>query len=82
MESVFNFTKEKMTKTVAALEKEYGENCFFEDAVNLLYPAAASEAVDEAKLELVAQPDVDGGLIGGASLKAEDFSIIVKAASK
>lgn len=32
--------------------------------------------------ELVAQPDVDGGLIGGASLKAEDFSLIVKAASK
>ena len=32
--------------------------------------------------ELLAQPDVDGGLIGGASLKAEDFSIIVKAASK
>ena len=32
--------------------------------------------------ELVAQEDVDGGLIGGASLKAEDFSIIVKAASK
>ena len=32
--------------------------------------------------ELVAQPDVDGGLIGGASLKAEDFSVIVKAASK
>ena len=32
--------------------------------------------------ELLAKPDVDGGLIGGASLKAEDFSIIVKAASK
>ena len=32
--------------------------------------------------ELVAKPDVDGGLIGGASLKAEDFSVIVKAASK
>jgi len=32
--------------------------------------------------ELVAQEHVDGGLIGGASLKAEDFSIIVKAASK
>ena len=31
--------------------------------------------------ELVAQPDVDGGLIGGASLKAADFSVIVKAAS-
>ncbi|MBR3271404.1 MAG: triose-phosphate isomerase, partial [Clostridia bacterium] len=26
---------------------------------------------------LVAQPDVDGGLIGGASLKAEDFSKVV-----
>ena len=32
--------------------------------------------------ELVAQPDVDGGLIGGASLKAEDFAAIVKAASE
>ena len=32
--------------------------------------------------ELVAQPDVDGGLIGGASLKAADFAAIVKAASK
>ncbi len=32
--------------------------------------------------ELVAQPDVDGGLIGGASLKAADFSVIVKAATE
>ena len=32
--------------------------------------------------ELLAQYDVDGGLIGGASLKAEDFAAIVKAASK
>jgi len=32
--------------------------------------------------ELLAQPDVDGGLIGGASLKAPDFGAIVKAASK
>ncbi len=32
--------------------------------------------------ELLSKVDVDGGLIGGASLKAEDFSIIVKAASK
>ena len=27
--------------------------------------------------ELMAMPEIDGGLIGGASLKAEDFSIIV-----
>lgn len=32
--------------------------------------------------ELLSKYDVDGGLIGGASLKAEDFSIIVKAAGK
>ena len=29
--------------------------------------------------ELLAQPDIDGGLIGGASLKPVDFSEIVKA---
>ena len=31
--------------------------------------------------ELFAQPDVDGGLVGGASLKAEDFLAIVQAAA-
>ena len=31
--------------------------------------------------ELLAQEDVDGGLIGGASLKAPDFTVIVNAAS-
>ncbi len=30
--------------------------------------------------ELLAKPDIDGGLIGGASLKAEDFNVIVQAA--
>lgn len=30
--------------------------------------------------DLLAQPDVDGGLIGGAALKANDFSVIVAAA--
>lgn len=32
--------------------------------------------------ELVAKANVDGGLIGGASLKAPDFAVIVSAASK
>ncbi|MEJ2309602.1 MAG: triose-phosphate isomerase [Gammaproteobacteria bacterium] len=31
--------------------------------------------------ELLAQPDIDGGLIGGASLKADDFLTIAKAAN-
>ncbi len=32
--------------------------------------------------ELFAQPNIDGGLIGGASLKAEEFLAIVQAASR
>ncbi len=32
--------------------------------------------------ELFSNPDVDGGLIGGASLKAEDFSLIIAARAK
>jgi triosephosphate isomerase len=31
---------------------------------------------------LFAQPDIDGGLIGGASLKAADFIAIAQAASE
>lgn len=31
--------------------------------------------------ELFAEPDIDGGLIGGASLAAEDFATIVRAAA-
>ena len=30
--------------------------------------------------ELLAMENIDGGLIGGASLKAADFSVIVEAA--
>lgn len=33
-------------------------------------------------VELLAQPDIDGGLIGGASLVAESFTAICKAAAK
>ena len=28
---------------------------------------------------IMAQPDIDGGLIGGASLKADDFAALVAA---
>ena len=37
---------------------------------------------DKNAAELLSKTNVDGGLIGGASLKAEDFSQIVAAASK
>jgi triosephosphate isomerase len=33
----------------------------------------------ENAASLLSQPDVDGGLIGGASLKADQFLAIVKA---
>ena len=35
---------------------------------------------DNAK-ELLGQPDIDGALVGGASLKAADFAAIIKAAA-
>ncbi|MEQ8912025.1 MAG: triose-phosphate isomerase [Pseudomonadales bacterium] len=47
-------------------------------AIRIIYGGSMKPA--NAK-ELMAQPDVDGGLIGGASLKAEDFLAIVDAAS-
>ena len=41
------------------IEKEYGEDVFFEDAVNDVYGPAIEEAVKEAELILVAAPDVE-----------------------
>lgn len=45
------------------------------DEISLLYGGSAKP--DNAP-ELFSQPDVDGGLIGGASLKARDFVSIAK----
>jgi triosephosphate isomerase len=36
----------------------------------------------ENAAELLSQPDIDGALVGGASLKAEQFAVIVEAASR
>jgi triosephosphate isomerase (TIM) len=47
------------------------------NAVRVLY--GGSMKADNAA-EILAQPDVDGGLIGGASLDAESFAAIVEAA--
>ncbi|MEM1484346.1 triose-phosphate isomerase [Oscillospiraceae bacterium PP1C4] len=49
------------------------------DAMTIQYGGSMNAANAD---ELLAQPDVDGGLIGGASLKAADFTTIVNAASK
>lgn len=47
------------------------------ESVQILY--GGSMKPDNAR-ELLAMPDIDGGLIGGASLKAADFLAIIKAA--
>ena len=48
-------------------------------AVSILY-GGSMNAKNAA--ELLAQPDIDGGLIGGASLKPADFATIVKATAE
>ena len=50
------------------------------DAVELVIQYGGSMNAKNAE-ELVNQPDVDGGLIGGASLKASDFGVILEAGS-
>lgn len=49
------------------------------DAVTIQYGGSMNDANAD---ELVSKTNVDGGLIGGASLVAEKFAAIVKAASK
>ena len=64
---------------------------FIRAVVRELYDEAAAEAVriqyggsmnPKNAAELMAMPDIDGGLIGGASLKAVDFSQIVNCAAE
>ena len=45
------------------------------DEISILY--GGSVKPDNAK-EIFSQPDIDGGLIGGAALKIEDFSKIIE----
>lgn len=75
-----------------ATSEQAGEVCAkIRDCLRELYGARAARAITiqyggsmNAKnaAELLAQPDVDGGLIGGASLKAPDFAAIVDAANQ
>lgn len=55
------------------LERKYGKK--ISDGISILYGGSCKPS--NAK-ELFSQPDVDGGLIGGASLVADDFVAIVK----
>ncbi len=61
----------------AAIAEAYGEEVA--ETVTIQYGGSMNAGNADA---LVAKYHVDGGLIGGASLKAADFATIVKAASK
>ena len=55
------------------IEREYGEQVFFEDAVNLIYADVVNGAVEESGLTLVARPDVEVTAISkaeGVKIKA------------
>ena len=79
------------TGKTATAEQANEVNHYIRTVVEKLYDKEAADGITiqyggsmNAKNadELTAQPDVDGGLIGGASLKAPGFAAIVAAASK
>jgi len=49
------------------------------DAITIQYGGSMN---DKNAKELLAQPDIDGGLIGGASLKPDQFAVIINAANQ
>ena len=55
--NISGFRKGKAPRKL--IEREYGEEVFFETAVNILYPEAVDSAVKESGLEIVARPDVE-----------------------
>ena len=65
----------KFIRTLVA--EKYGEDIAAQ--LRILYGGSCNA---KNAAELFAQPDIDGGLIGGASLKAEDFVSIAVQASK
>lgn len=60
----------------AQLRQKYGSVA---DAVRIQYGGSVTPA--NAR-EILSQPDIDGALVGGASLKAGDFAAIVAAAAR
>jgi triosephosphate isomerase len=56
------------------IEKKYNKEV--SENISILYGGSVKPANAE---EIFSKPDVDGGLIGGAALKVEDFTAIIKA---
>ncbi len=51
------FRKGKASRKM--IEKIYGVGVFYEDAINAILPTAYPEAIEEAKLDVISQPDID-----------------------
>ena len=74
-------TADQAQEVCAAIRKVVGE-LYGEDAAKALTVQYGGSMNAKNAEELLGKPDVDGGLIGGASLKADQFAIIVDAATK
>lgn len=73
-----NATPQQAQEAHAFIRKRVGPMCGDAAAQALVIQYGGSVKPDNAAT-LLGQPDVDGALVGGASLKAEDFLAIVKA---
>ncbi len=62
----------------AFIRKEFAKQFGEETARSLLIQYGGSVKADNAA-EILSQPDVDGALVGGASLKADSFLAIINA---
>ena len=74
-------TADQAEEVCAAIRKVVGE-LYGEDAAKALTVQYGGSMNAKNCEELLSKKDVDGGLIGGASLKAPDFAVIVNAATK
>ncbi len=72
-------TPEQAQEVHAVLRAQIKAATAHHERVAILYGGSMNAANAE---QLLSQPDVDGGLIGGAALKAADFLTILRAASR
>jgi triosephosphate isomerase (TIM) len=70
-------TPEQAQETIAFIRDILREHGAVADEVRILYGGSVKPG---NAAELLGQPDIDGALVGGASLDAGDFAAIVKAA--
>ena len=72
-------TPEMAQQVHAVLRAQLSAATQHPERVHILYGGSMNAA---NAAELMAQPDIDGGLIGGAALKAADFLTIIAAAAR